>query len=146
MDNFVEVVDTNTGITQRVPREWLGDPVLGRFIAKTPNQRALDGELGQVPDEDATIDDLRNFAKDADIDLGGAKKKADIRGRILEQVGGEQLPDPQPPGVDVEVGSGPVEPLDRPAGVGDATVADTTSTDADPATAETPSAGDQGVN
>lgn len=139
MDGFVEVVDTTSHIVQRIPRDWLPDPVLGRHFEKTANQRALDGELGQVPDEDATIEELRQFAEDAEIDLAGARKKVDIRARILEQVGGDQLPEPQAPGVDVEVGSGPIEPLDPDAeGVGDATVTDTTTTD-------TPVAGDQGV-
>lgn len=43
MDEFAEVYDTRTGIKSRVPRHWVGDPVLGRFIAVTAEQRELDG-------------------------------------------------------------------------------------------------------
>ncbi|HEY0889372.1 MAG TPA: hypothetical protein VGE38_07165 [Nocardioides sp.] len=40
---FVDVYDTTSGRPNRVPRHWIGDPVLGRNIVLTAEQRELDG-------------------------------------------------------------------------------------------------------
>jgi hypothetical protein len=53
MDDFTEVYDTRTGATTRVPRHWVGDPVLGRHIAVTADQRALDGARAAQEQADA---------------------------------------------------------------------------------------------
>lgn len=76
--DFVEVIDENTGLTQQVPREWLEDPILGRSIARTNTQLALDHEL-PAPPSDAKVADLRDYAIDAgiDVDALGLKTKAD---------------------------------------------------------------------
>lgn len=55
MDGFTEVYDTRTGVKHRVPRDWVGHPVLGRFIKVTPQQREADGvaEAARVEAEEA---------------------------------------------------------------------------------------------
>lgn len=53
MDEFTEVYDTRTGIKSRVPRHWVGDPVLGRFIRVTAEQREIDGARAAQEQADA---------------------------------------------------------------------------------------------
>lgn len=50
---FVDVIDTTTGRPNRVPRIWLDDPVLGRNIALTVEQRELDGALAAAEQAEA---------------------------------------------------------------------------------------------
>lgn len=52
-DEFTEVYDTRTGFTSRVPKHWVGDPVLGRFIQVTAEQRELDGARAAQEQADA---------------------------------------------------------------------------------------------
>lgn len=116
MTRFVDVYNPETGIKQSVPEHFLGDPVLGRNLRKTPQQQALDGELGQAPTADSTIDDIRQFAGDAEIDLTGLSLKGDLLERVQSVVGHDPLPEPTTAGeqglVDVETGGDP----DLPAG------------------------------
>lgn len=133
MDEFTEVYDTRTGLKQRVPAAWLGDPVLGRFIVKTPSQRALDGELGQAPTDESTVKDIRAFAAEADIDVTGLTKKDDLLAAVRAVVGTDPLPEPaadQGVAVEAAVVGGDVE---TPAG-------ETPAGDAPPATSTTPAA------
>lgn len=53
MNDFADVYDTRTGAPTRVPRHWIGDPVLGRFIQPTAEQRALDGARAAQEQADA---------------------------------------------------------------------------------------------
>lgn len=90
IDGFVEVYDTRTGIKQRVPSHFLDDPILGAHIAKTPTQRALDGDPGDgvaAPDADATVADLRAYAESVGVDLTGLTRKADIAAAITAATG-----------------------------------------------------------
>lgn len=93
-DDKVEVVDTNTGIVQRVPADWLDDPRLGRFITKTTAQLALDGELPPLP-SDAKLAELRDYATAAGLDVEGARTKADFEA-LLEPVTAVPGEDPNP--------------------------------------------------
>jgi len=74
---FVDVYSLTTKQKQRVPREWLDDPVLGRDFRKTPSQRELDGELPPRPPGDAKGPEIAEFAEAAGIDLSGIKANAD---------------------------------------------------------------------
>lgn len=124
MSEFSDVVDTRTGAKQRVPTEWLTHPIHGRFINKTPSQRALDGELGQAPSDDSTVTDIRAFAKDADIDVSGLTKKADLLDAVRAVIGTEPLPEPAADaGVSVESDL-PGTDLDTPAGAPPASTTD----------------------
>lgn len=77
LSDFVDAYSITTGAKQRIPRHWIGDPVLGRDFRKTPSQRELDGELGPRPLGDASGKDIAAFAAAADVDLSGAKTNAD---------------------------------------------------------------------
>ncbi len=52
-NEFVDVYSLTTGMTTRVPRIWIGDPVLGRGIALTAEQRELDGARAAAEQADA---------------------------------------------------------------------------------------------
>lgn len=135
---FVDVIDSRTSITQRVPRAWLGDPVLGRFITKTPAQRALDGELGQAPTDDSTVPEIRAFARDADIDVAGLTKKDELLAAVYAAVGTDPLPvGVNAADVDVQPSGAATEPLSSDAADGA-----TTDPGSTPQPAETPAAGD----
>jgi hypothetical protein len=140
MADFTEVHDTRTGLKQRVPTVWLDDPILGRFIKKTPSQRALDGELGQAPTEDSTVPQIRKFAEAAEIDITGLAKKDELLAAVRAVVGTDPLPvgvdasgvavQPDPVGADVETPAGEPTP-------------DTDSASAEPENPDTPAAGDE---
>lgn len=132
--DFVEVVDTRTGIPGNVPRDFLDHPVLGRFIEPTAAQRERDGnaavdvevehpdgtpaDLTGRPTEDWGKDAITAYADAAGIDLTGHKaSKAAMVARITEV-------------------------LDTPP-TDDDTVVDPTSPDANQVTDETPAAGDE---
>lgn len=127
--DFTEVYDTRTGAKQRVPADWLGDAVLGRFIKKTPSQRALDGELGPAPTEDSTVKEIKAFADEADIDVTGLKKHAELLGAVRAVVGTDPLPDAaadqgvavesDPVGTGVETPAGQAPPATAPSTDGD---------------------------
>lgn len=101
MDGKVEIYDTRTGIKGRVPPEFVDDPILGRFLKKTPGQRRLDGELESLPTEESTVEEIREFADLAEVDLTGLKKKDDLLAAVLDTVGDEAdlptVPDPDIP-------------------------------------------------
>lgn len=123
MDEFTEVYDTRTGLKQRVPAAWLDDPILGRFIKKTPSQRAADGELGHAPTEESSVRAIRKFAEAAEIDVTGLTEKGELLAAVHVVVGPDPLPVVETP-------------------------PDTSTTDTDPASAEpenpdTPAAGDE---
>lgn len=67
MDNFVEAYDTRTGKKQRVPRDWVGEPNVGRFLKLTPSQRELDGAAAAalVEAEEAAADQVEDPANEA---------------------------------------------------------------------------------
>ncbi len=91
-DNFTEVYDKTSGAKQRVPAEWLDHPVLGRNIAKTPTQRALDGEIGAPPTAASTVAEIRQFAADAEIDVTGLTVKPELLAAVNAAVGtGDQV-------------------------------------------------------
>lgn len=101
MDGFTEIYDTRTGLKGRVPPEFVDDPILGRFLKKTPSQRRLDGELPDLPTEDSSIEQIREFAEVAEVDLTGLKKKPELLAAVLDTVGDEAtlptVPDPDIP-------------------------------------------------
>ena len=142
-DEFTQVYDTRTGTKQRVPTHWLGDPVLGRFIKKTPSQRALDGELGPAPTDESTVKEIRAFAEDADIDVTGLAVKAELLDAVRAVVGNDPLPEPaadegvavQDPGAgaDIDTPAGQTPPV--------ALSTDPAAAPADDDTTETPAAG-----
>lgn len=79
---FVEVTNTLSGAVERVPEDYLDNPVLGQNLEKTVAQRVADGEVEaevveQPPTEKDTAADIEAFADKARIDLGDAKTKAD---------------------------------------------------------------------
>lgn len=120
LDGMTEVYDTRTGVPHRVPPHFLDDPILGRFLAKTPAQRLLDGDLGDRPTIASSVAEIRAFAETAGIDVTGLKSKDDLLEAVTVALGGEGLPtepDPNAP----------------------------TSPDATPVSDETPAAG-EGVN
>lgn len=98
---FVDVYSTVNGLKQRVPREWLDDPILGRDIRKTPSQRELDGELPDRPAGDASAKEIGEFAEAADLDLSGSKTNADKLVAIEQALGA---------GGDVQAGVVAVDP------------------------------------
>ncbi|GEP38889.1 hypothetical protein NPS01_25520 [Nocardioides psychrotolerans] len=137
MDGFTEVYDTRTGFKQRVPQGWLADPVLGRLIKKSPSQRALDGEIGPAPTADSTVPEIREFAKSAEIDLGGATKKDELLAAVQAVIGTDPLPVDTAAATDVAVVTLPVgQAVDSPVGA-------PTSTDPAPGSGETPATGDE---
>ena len=73
MDDFIDVYAVTTGAKQRVPRDWIGHPVLGAGIRKTPAQRALDGDIPSAPTSDATAKDIKAYADAAGIDIKGMR-------------------------------------------------------------------------
>ncbi len=110
---FVDVYNPETGIKQSVPEHFLDDPILGRNLRKTPSQLALDGELGQAPTSESTVAEIREFAANAEIDLTGLSRKAELLGAVQAVVGTDPLPEPVPAGdvdvlpeSDVELGAG----------------------------------------
>ncbi|MBA2952111.1 hypothetical protein GON03_19030 [Nocardioides sp. MAH-18] len=138
MSDFVEVVDTRTDLKQRVPAHWIGDPVLGRFIEKTPSQRALDGDLGPAPTEESTVKEIKAFAEKAGIDTTGLKKHDELLEAVRAVVGTDPLPEPHADqDVDVEQPSGLTE--GQPPAGGQAT--DSAAASAAGGTTETPAAG-----
>lgn len=136
---FVDVYSITTGLKQRVPREWLDDPKLGRDFRKTPSQRELDGELPARPAGDATAKEIEAFAEAAEIDLSGIKKNADKLVAIEQAMGpapvqeGVVAVEPEPP-VDDPLAPEKVARVDGPP---------TTSTDDTGSSDETPAAGDE---
>jgi hypothetical protein len=81
---FVEVVNTATGQTAEVPRDWVGNPVLlSDEWEKSLAQKIADGEVEQEkladpPTESDTKQVIADYAKTARIDLGDAKTKAEM--------------------------------------------------------------------
>lgn len=119
MDGFTEVYDTRTGLKHRVPPEWVGDPIIGRFLKKTPTQRRLDGELGDLPTRDSSIEEIREYAEVAEVDVTGLKKKDELLDAVLGTAGDEAvLPTEPDPNIPVDL--------------------DTPDPDADPASDQTP--------
>jgi hypothetical protein len=107
MSEFVDAYDTRTGRIGRVPRDFIGDPIVGKFLKLTPLQKALD-EGVDVPDEDATVADLKDFAETVDIDLTGLTVKGDIAETVACAMGGENgalpvTPDPNAPAGDTDL-------------------------------------------
>lgn len=135
---FVDAYNPETGIKQSVPEHFLDDPILGRNLRKTPSQLALDGELGQAPTEDSTIEEIREFADSADIDLTGLTRKAELLGAVQAVVGTDPLPEPVPAG-DVDV----MPDGDIEAAAGAVPVVAPTSTDGTEPSDETPATGDE---
>lgn len=144
--DFTEVYSLTTGRKQRVPVIWLDDPVLGRDFRKTPSQRELDGELGERPRQDSTVEEIDEYADAAGIDLP-SKANKDARLAAVEAVFAPA--DAQEGLAPVELAPPVVDPLapqfvaqgdpgDMP-GVN----ADPTSTDGTEPTDETPAAGDE---
>jgi len=99
-DGFLDAYDTRTGRIHRVPRDWIGDPVCGRFLKKTPSQRVLDGEL-TAPGEDATAGELRDFAAAADLDVTGRRTRSElaevVTAALDDGAGLPTAPDPDAP-------------------------------------------------
>lgn len=78
-DGFTSVYSKTTGKKQRVPKHFVGHPVLGRNITVTPQVR----DSAPYPDGDPTTewkaDQLQAYADAQSIDLTGAKgSKADM--------------------------------------------------------------------
>lgn len=101
MDGLVEVYDTRTGIKLRTTPEILDGPVTGRFLKKTPSQRRLDGELGELPTKNSSVEEIRDYAEVAEVDLTGLKKKDELLDAVLARAGEEPdlpaTPDPDAP-------------------------------------------------
>lgn len=137
---FADVYSLTTGRKQRVPRDWLEDPVLGRDFRKTPSQRELDGELPARPAGDAKADEIAAFAEAAELDLTGLRSNADKLVAIEEAMGPAPVQEhvaevePEPPVAD------PLAP-ERVAQV-DAPHTPLTSGGTEPSD-ETPAAGDE---
>lgn len=79
---LVAAYNTQTGdkLQQLVPEHWIGHPVIGEHLAKTPRQKAEDAtqEPTGEPDDTWTIPQLRARAERTGVDLAGATLKADI--------------------------------------------------------------------
>jgi len=96
IDGLIEAYDTRTGFVARVPSHFIGDPMVGRFLVKTPAQLVLDGDL-EAPGKDASATVLRDFAEAAGIDVKGLKSKGDLSEVVRVALGGEDLPtEPDP--------------------------------------------------
>lgn len=93
-DTFVDAYSTTTGRKQRVPRHFIGHPVLGAGLALTPSARGRDEEaepdvLVEVPAGDPT-DDWTRAQLDAyaatllDLDTAPMRNKADVLAAIQD--------------------------------------------------------------
>lgn len=86
-EGFAEAYDVRTGVKTRVPRHFIDDPVIGRFLEKTPAQMVHDGDIDEAPATPtaaADPDDLRRFARREGVDVG----EASTRDELLEAIAG----------------------------------------------------------
>jgi hypothetical protein len=142
---FVDVYSTVNGLKQRVPREWLADPILGRDIRKTPSQRELDGDLPARPTGDAKAKEIQEFAEAADLDLSGAKTNADklvaieeaftsggdVQGGVVASEPAPVALDPLAPEIVAHVEASPVVDADGTTSTDDTESSDETAAAAD---------------
>lgn len=76
---FVTGYSTATGRKQRVPRHWIGHPVLGRGLRLAPSEEQPEPDMtGTEPTEKWSFDQLRAYATDRGVDLAGARSKAAV--------------------------------------------------------------------
>lgn len=148
MDDFVDAYAVATGRKQRVPRHFIGHPVLGAGLRLTPLQRERDGDLGPRPTQDSKVPEIEKYAEHAGIDLSGTADKtakltaieavfahADVQAGLVEV---EADPVPADPLAPALVAQG--DPSDMPGvNVGDPADStdpsgDTESSDQSPAT------------
>lgn len=78
---FVEAFSKTTGQPQTIPASWIGDPVLGADFYQSDEQ-AEATKLAGDPNEDWTVPQMRDYARDHGVDLAGAKKHGDILAAI----------------------------------------------------------------
>lgn len=152
-DRFVEVLVEATGEVTQVPREWIGNPVLGQGIEVTAAQRIYD-EGGPVqleaPTEKSTVPEIEEFAEKAGIDLGDATKKAQKLAAIeaaLAQMPADPVTPAQPPS-DVQLVAGDEQeapkkapPVDKPTPPAEVQLShDVQESDAGPTPVDVPAA------
>jgi hypothetical protein len=145
---FVDVYSLTTKQKQRVPREWLEDPILGRDFRKTPSQRELDGELPARPAGDAKAKEIEAFADAADIDLTGVKTNADKLVLIEEVFGSAPVQEGLVDATPAEPAEDPLAPekvahLDQVGVEISSTSTDQTSTDDTESPDQTPATGNE---
>lgn len=75
---FVTAWSKSTGRRHEVPEHFLDNPVLSRDLTTTPPPE----QAPETPVDEMIVDQLRQYAADHDIDLGGATRKDDIRAAI----------------------------------------------------------------
>lgn len=82
MDNahrFVTAYSTATGRKQRVPRHFIGHPVLGKGIRLAPSAEQYEPDVtGEEPSEDWPLEKLRDYASSRGVDLAGARSKSAV--------------------------------------------------------------------
>jgi hypothetical protein len=74
---FVAAYSTITGVKHRVPEAWLGHPVLGRNLRKTPLTEAQEHQ-DLSPFDPFTVDQLKEYAAEHGVDVTGITRKADL--------------------------------------------------------------------
>lgn len=74
---FVKVWSKRTGRLHRIPRHFLGNPHLMRPF-RTTEPATSGAEVSDRPSEDWTVKQLRDHAASHNVDLKGARSKADI--------------------------------------------------------------------
>lgn len=87
MDGFVSAYAKSTGLKQRIPRHWIGHPVLGRDFELTPSaaaaiQQEAEVEAGGPPSESWTRPALDEHAAALGIDPSGMANKREVLAAI----------------------------------------------------------------
>ena len=95
MDNFVSAYAKSTGVKQRIPRHWIGHPVLGRDFELTPSAKAaVVEEIAEQPSESWKRDRLDEYAADLGLDTTALANKGEVLAAIDEALADVDTTDP----------------------------------------------------
>jgi hypothetical protein len=145
---FVDVYDTTTGFVNRVPRIWVGDPVLGRNIALTAAQRELDGALAaaEQAEADAAAEAAAEMAETTIPDESAAVETPVESERPDEEWTAKRI-EAFADGADIDLSGAKGSKADMVARINEVLDAPvelaTTDPDGNPLSDETPAAGDE---
>lgn len=82
MDGFVSAYSKSTGLKQRIPRHWIGHPVLGRDFELTPSAKAAVIEEIGDPSESWKREDLDKHAQKLGLDTTDLPNKGEVLAAI----------------------------------------------------------------